>query len=112
MSESVIDSRIFNEISELMGEAITDFIGVYLDNSPKLLVNLKQAQLDKDFDGIFHNAHKLKGGSGCIGAMQVYQLAKELELLGRNQMFEGVDALNMKLDTAYSVVANELKGHL
>ena len=111
MTEPVLDSVIFNEMIELMGDALGEFIETFLDNSPKLLANIEKGLSEGDFDLVFHNAHQLKGGSGSIGAMQIFRLSKILEEKGREQ---SVDAQSVfaELQQAYAEVVTALSSHL
>ncbi len=112
MSEPVIDPVVFSEMQELMEDALGDFIETYLDNSPKLLGIISDSLPANDLEPIYHNAHQLKGGSGSIGAMQVFQIAKEMEEKARNGDAEGLDTLFSQLQAAYESAAAELKTHI
>ncbi len=112
MHKPAIDTAVFNKISELMDDSLGDFIETYLQNSPKLLQNINQALTEADLDSIFQNAHQLKGGSGSIGAMRVFQIAKQLEEDAREGSSEGLDDLFASLQSAYEKVAVELKTYL
>jgi len=112
MNESALDPVVFNEIRELMDDALGAFIETYLDNSPKLLANIEQALSSSELEPIFHDAHQLKGGSGSLGAMQVFQLAKQMEEQAREGNAEGLDQLFAELQSAYQRVAAELQGYL
>ncbi|HED34088.1 MAG TPA: Hpt domain-containing protein [Gammaproteobacteria bacterium] len=111
MNEPVLDSLVFNEISDLMDDALGEFIGTYLDNSPRLLEKLDTALSQGDLQGVFHNAHQLKGGSGSIGAMQVFYLAKEIETQARGGSAEQLEKQVSELQLAFERVAVELRAH-
>jgi len=112
MSEPVIDPMVFDEISELMDDAIGDFIETYLENSPMLLNNINQALATGDLETVFSQAHQLRGGSGSIGAMQVFQLSNEIEERARAGESEGLGALVVKLQVAYEAAQQELRTFL
>jgi len=112
MSESVIDKLVFDEIAELMGDAMGSFIETYLDNSTKLLAMMSQAIPAGNLDDVVHSAHQLKGGSGSIGAMQIFRLAKQLEEDARADQSDDLSRVFAELEAAYSELAEELKGHL
>lgn len=113
MNDSVIDAAVFEEVRDLMDDALPEFIATYLDNSPKLLDALAIALKSGDMNGVFHNAHQLKGGSGSIGAMKVYQLAADIEACSREaaEMSE-LERLHSELEEAYNLAASELKVYL
>jgi len=112
MNEPVIDSVVFNEIAELMGDALGSFIETYLDNSPKLLNAMEVALPEGDLDAIIHNAHQLKGGSGSIGAMQVFQYAKLLEEEAREGKTDTLQSNLVALIEAYKLVDTDLRVYL
>jgi len=56
MNEPVLDLVVFDEISNLMEGALSEFIDTYLENSPKLLKNIDQSLSQGDLSGVFHSA--------------------------------------------------------
>jgi len=112
MSEVAIDPTVFNEIKDLMDDAIGSFIGTYLDNSPRLLSGIEQGLNDGDLEAVFGQAHQLRGGSGSIGAMQVFQIANELEERARAGEPEELEGLFKQLQEAYQRAEQELKAYI
>ena len=112
MNEQIIDPVVFEEMRELLDDALSAFIETYLDNSNKLLENINLALADGDLESLYNNAHQLKGGSGSIGAMQVFQLSKEIEEKSRGGEADGLDGLVDELHSSYAQAAAELKQHL
>lgn len=112
MSDPVIDPIVFSEMQELMEDALEEFIVTYLENSPKLLQEIAKSLPAGELEPIFHNAHQLKGGSGSIGAMQVFQIAKQLEEKAREGHTDGLDGLYNELQAAYGRAEAELKTHI
>lgn len=113
MSEPAIDPVVFSEMQELMEESLGEFIVTYLENSPKLIHLIGQALSgDVDLEVVYHNAHQLKGGSGSIGAMKVFQLCREIEEKARSSDSAGLESLFQQLQQAYEQAADELKAHI
>lgn len=114
MSDSVIDSKTFNEVRDLMGDALPEFIEAFLGNSPGLLGSIEAALQAADLHNVYLNAHQLKGGSGSIGAMQVYQLALQLEQQARSGEADvtTLQPVYQQLQQAYDNAAAELSAHL
>lgn len=108
----VLDFEVFDEMSELMGDSLADFITTYLENSPKLLNGMEKALPIGDLDAVFHNAHQLKGGSGSIGAMRVFEIAKKLEEEARAGRADTLNTVFSNLKIAYEQVVTELSHHL
>ena len=112
MTESVIDKLVFNEIADLMDDSLGEFIETYLGNSPKLIDGMNTALSSGDTDTVIHNAHQLKGGSGSIGAMQVFQCAKRIEEEAKGGQLDGLQAVFTELKVAYEEAESELRKHL
>ena len=113
MSATAIDPIIFSEISSLMEDSLPIFIETYIENTHKLLDELEQAILAENSDSIFHNAHQLKGGSGSIGAMQVFQIAKQMEdIIKGDNGDDEMGSLFVELKSAYAAAEAELKALL
>jgi len=110
MSVAAIDPVIFSEISALMDDSLPIFIETYMENTQKLLAKLEQAVPAGDSEVVFQNVHQLKGGSGSIGAMQVFQIAKQIEDVIKGGDGEGqLGGLFAELKSAYVAAEAELK---
>lgn len=110
--EPVIDPVVFSEMQELLDDALGSFIETYLDNSPQLLENINQALGEGDLQAIYNNTHQLKGGSGSIGAMQVFQVSRQMEEMSREGKAEGLSELFSELQTEYAQAEQALKEYL
>jgi two-component system, sensor histidine kinase and response regulator len=112
MPDSVLDTDIFGEMRDLMGDALHDFIMTYLDNSPQLISKIESGISQNNPESIYHGAHQLKGGSGSIGALKLAAVSFEIEKIGKSGSVEGVSALLAQLKTEYSLLETELKKSL
>ena len=112
MTNPVIDPDVFDEISELMDDSMGDFIETYLDNSPMLLQQINEAMVEGDLETLYGHAHQLRGGSGSIGAMQVFELATDLEQRAKAGELDRLGALVVKLQVAFEQAEKELKTFL
>ncbi|MBF0625255.1 MAG: Hpt domain-containing protein [Magnetococcales bacterium] len=68
------DRGLFREVAE-----------IYLADAPLLLTRIDQAARDGDTGELVEAAHKFKGASGAFGASPLFDLALELERLGRRK---------------------------
>lgn len=64
-------------------EFIIDLIDSYLEDSPPLLKEISTAIEEKDFESLEHNAHTFKSICYSLGAMQLGNISKDLEVIGR-----------------------------
>jgi CheY-like chemotaxis protein/HPt (histidine-containing phosphotransfer) domain-containing protein len=64
---------------------VKNIIDIYQQDSPKLIADIQQGLTSNDPVLVFKSAHSLKSSSGNVGAQKMQQLAKQLEILGRNK---------------------------
>ncbi len=90
--EAVIDPKIFADFRDSLG---ADFIGevlaVFKEDAPELLRNLRQALADHDAELFRRAAHSLKSNSASFGAVTLAELARELEIIGKEGRLDGAE---------------------
>ena len=64
-------------------ELVTELIELFLEESPKLLVDVQIAVQRRDAKAIERTAHRLKGSAGNFGMNATVKTAMRLEVLGR-----------------------------
>jgi len=108
---SVIDHNTFNELKEMSGgEFINELIDTFLEDAPKMIEEIRSAQNTNNADAFRRAAHSMKSNAATFGAGQLAALAKEMEMLGKeNKLHETGDRLRA-LEEAYVSVCEELKG--
>ncbi len=108
---SVIDSSTFNELKQMSGEDfINELIDTFLEDAPNMINEIKTAYAANNAESFRRAAHSMKSNANTFGASQLAALAKELEMLGKeNKLAETGDRLNL-LEEAYASVRDELKG--
>jgi len=92
----------------VLGRVIT----IYLESSPGLLQALHGAVSAGDAGALLDSAHSLKSSSANLGAMQLSNVCRELENLGREGNTEAAGFLLKRLDTEYQAVQNALHSEL
>jgi HPt (histidine-containing phosphotransfer) domain-containing protein len=105
-----IDKTTFDELKQMSGEDFIDeLIDTFLEDAPKLIDELKSALDANNADTFRRAAHSMKSNAATFGASQLATLAKELEMLGKeNKLNETADRLGV-LEEAFSSVRAELK---
>ena len=106
----VIDQKTFDELKEMSGdEFINELIDTFLEDAPKMIAEIKSALSANDAETFRRAAHSMKSNAATFGASQLAALAKELEMLGKeNKLLETGDRLK-SLEEAYESVRDELK---
>ena len=107
----VIDEKTFNELKQMSGtDFINELIDTFLEDSPKLIEEMGSALKADNVDSFRRAAHSLKSNAATFGANELSALAKELEMLGKeNKINETGDRLRA-LEEAYESVRRELNG--
>jgi CheY-like chemotaxis protein len=83
-------------------------IEAYLEESPNMMEQLRQAVQNQNARELKDAAHALKGSSLYVGAEEVAELSKTLELAGRSNNLDGVESVLQDLEKAYASVAAAL----
>lgn len=65
-------------------ELLMDMVELFIADCPKLMSNIKNAIIQKDCNELKRGAHTLKGSVSNFSANYVYEIALELEVMGRN----------------------------
>ncbi|HLF74542.1 MAG TPA: Hpt domain-containing protein [Anaerolineales bacterium] len=106
----IIDRATFEELKQMSGaDFINELIDAFLDDAPNMIGNMQAALASKDVESFRRNAHSLKSNASTFGALGLAGLAKELELMARENNLEIGDRLGVLKD-AYEKAAEELKG--
>lgn len=106
-----IDHEAFDELKQMTGEDfINELIDTFLEDAPKMIEEIKSALTANQVDVFRRAAHSLKSNAATFGAGQLAALAKELEILGKeNRLQDTGDKLKI-LEEAYAAVREELEG--
>jgi HPt (histidine-containing phosphotransfer) domain-containing protein len=107
---SIIDQTTFNELKQMSGEDfINELIDAFLDDAPSMITNMRNALAAKDIESFRRNAHSMKSNANTFGAVELGGLARELELMARENNLDVGNRLE-KLDQSFAKVAEKLQG--
>jgi len=108
---SVIDMNAFENLKQMAGaDFIGELINTFLDDAPQLMKQLHSSLNSNDAESFRRAAHSLKSNAASFGANHLSALAKELEMLGRENKLNEVGDRLKALEEAYQVAALELIG--
>lgn len=106
----VIDKASFEDLKQISGaDFINELIDAFLDDGPNMLSQLDTALAAGDVESFRRNAHSLKSNAMTFGALALAGLARELELMARDNNLEVGNRLQ-HLNAAFQTVAEELEG--
>ncbi len=105
-----IDQAIFEK---LKNDAGADFVGelvtIYCDETPQLIARLQQALAGYEAEAFRQAAHSIKSTSKTFGALALSELARELEMMGREGQLADAQVKVEQLLAEYDQVQQALK---
>jgi HPt (histidine-containing phosphotransfer) domain-containing protein len=108
----VLDQTKLDSIRALQRDGapslIVKFIDIFLEDSPVLLEKIRTAVGSGEANDLFQAAHTLKSSSANLGAVTLSNLARELEMIGRNGSTDGSRPRLTKLENEYERVRQAL----
>lgn len=112
-TEEIIDWRQIDSLRSIDPQGKTGIvvraIGLYIDNSPKLIEEIRGFRTAKDLKDVRRAAHSLKSTSASLGATVVAGLSKTIEQAAASGDFEIIDATVNSLESEYWRAASELR---
>ena len=107
----VIDKTTFDELKQMSGDDfINELIDTFLEDAPKMIAEIKSSHAANNAETFRRAAHSMKSNAATFGAGQLAALAKELEMLGKENKLNEVGDRLKALEEAYASVRDELKG--
>ena len=86
---AAVHQEIIQDLLEMMGSEFADLVKVYLEDTPKSLLQLERAAGQASLEGLVAPAHSLKSTSANLGALGLSDLAKRLEHGARSGKLNG-----------------------
>ena len=110
METNCIDLAVFGNLREMMGaDFMVELVDTYLQDSPEMLAQMRQALDAQDAESFRRAAHSLKSNSANFGAMQLSTLARDLEMMGRENRLEHAGETLVKAEKEYAQVEQVLE---
>jgi histidine phosphotransfer protein HptB len=89
MAEPAIDLATFEELKQTAGaEFVRELVDTFLAEAPAMLDDLRRALGTRNADQFRRNAHSLKSNSNTFGARALGAIARDLELMGLDQVLK------------------------
>jgi histidine phosphotransfer protein HptB len=106
---SIIDMNTFNALKESTGaDFISELIDAFLDDAPGLIAQMKSALPAGDAEMFRRATHSMKSNAATFGAMELADLARELEGMGRDRNLEIGNRLEV-MEEALQQVESQLR---
>jgi PAS domain S-box-containing protein len=81
-------------------ELLKELVGLFLDECPQRMAEVREAVAERDATRLQHAAHTLKGSVGNFGAREAFEAARRLEAIGRDQNWTQADEAWAALEAA------------
>ena len=91
------------------GEFLREIIGIYVEDTPKRIADLKACHASGDVATFTRAAHTLKGSSANVGAQALKAIAERLEHISRREGLNAVGPLIADCEAEFARVTAELK---
>jgi PAS domain S-box-containing protein len=105
---SILDAYALQSLKDMVGDddpaIMIDLIDSYLTDAPPLLATIYQAVEQGDAKNLYMAAHTLKSTSATLGALQLANLCRQLETMGRTSIMTDSSAVIVQLSLEYDKV--------
>mgnify|MGYP001553360562 CR=1 FL=1 len=110
----IVDNKVIQQlIRDTSEEIVPELLEFYIEESKKLVSNIKEAQANNDAEALEFHSHTLGSSSGAHAAMQLHLLARKIEHLCRDgnpdKGFELIDELVQLADESFTALADVAK---
>jgi CheY-like chemotaxis protein/HPt (histidine-containing phosphotransfer) domain-containing protein len=113
---AALDPAALQRLRELHQVGQPDVAGrvmqMYLDETPRLLLALREGIAQGDPARLQRIAHSLKSSSAAVGALDLSRYCKDMELLGRTEALDQAQRLLALIEEAYDQVRVALAAEL
>ena len=110
MAASVIDRAVFDGLKETVGaDYIAELVGAFLEEAPTLIAQLRPALDAKEAEVFRRAAHSVKSNAATFGATNLFELARELEFMARENRLGDVGNQIDALEETFSRAAGALR---
>lgn len=103
-----IDKKVIGQLKNLKVGLLTRIIDLYVESSPKLLMDMEQALAQQDTTSLYKIAHSLKNSSANLGVTSLTNLCRELEINGREGNLTLATSLVVDIKRLYAVAESAL----
>jgi HPt (histidine-containing phosphotransfer) domain-containing protein len=83
-------------------------IALYITDSPSHIDGMRTAVATGDTDRLWQAAHSFKSSSTNLGALNLAEMCRSMETLGRGRLLAGADELLVEIETEYSAACEAL----
>lgn len=106
---NTVNHEKLNELKELMGDAFNMLIETYITDSSNIITNLRKEKSSNNAAEVHRLAHSLKSSSANLGAQNISDIAKQLELEAKEGNLANADGYINQIEKLHPAVSGELR---
>ena len=108
-SKTFIDMDVVNGLKEIGDSGfVDDMVKLYIDQSVELIESIRENSAKSNFDRVFLDTHSLKGSSLNLGARDIAELCKQIEMKIKEVDTPGLMYLIKELEKTFEGTKEEL----
>jgi signal transduction histidine kinase/CheY-like chemotaxis protein/HPt (histidine-containing phosphotransfer) domain-containing protein len=111
-SRPALDQTVIEDLREVMGDEFLSLIRVFLEDTPRTLERLQAAAAAGEIPPMVAAAHSLKSTSANLGALEMSELARQIEHGGRAGTLSNPTVLAARLVAEFIRVEGALRALL
>ncbi|MEQ1704610.1 MAG: Hpt domain-containing protein [Rickettsiales bacterium] len=114
----LLDMIAIAEVKAMMKAKFPTMVEYFLEDSESYITSIREGIAASNAEKIVSPAHTLKSSAQQMGAIRVSEIAKEMEVLAREQSSSGNNdmqafaAMLSKLETAFAETKEAFKQHI
>ncbi|HKO05500.1 MAG TPA: Hpt domain-containing protein [Candidatus Acidoferrales bacterium] len=108
----VLDRAAMLEIVEQDLELLRELVEIFLAECPGLLAQIRSGVQDKNAEHVERSAHTLKGALMNFGAQRACEVARQLEIRGREARLDDAAQLASQLESEVAQACQALSDYL
>lgn len=105
--QCALKERLFND-----ADLIKEIAGIFLEDTPLHIAELKTLLDGQDCDGVKKMAHKIKGAAANMSAELLQSIARKMEIAGEQRNYAELTEQAPALENAYHSLEKELSEFL
>ncbi len=114
--DELLDTAVLGRIQALQRPGkppiLQRVIRLYLESAPQLMETIRIALADGNAQALGDPAHSLKSSSANLGATALFELCRQMEAAGRENLLDDAETLLEQLDSSYRKTLRALRKHL
>lgn len=108
-----LDMDVINKLRNLSADQGEDLLGelavLFLETVPEAIAEMQEASAGGDPEKLWRSAHSTKSSCGTLGALELMNIALEIETIGKGGKTDGAGDLIKKFESEFANIASELK---